>query len=276
MREDFVREIVLLLAGRRWNVAELTREKRLVEALRDISNALGSGECDTNSCDGCKYEMKYAATHALVALREYESDRQATSSASAGSGVTPLDSPARSEPFGWWDTFNECFYRDVKSAGLADRGGNTLIALYESQPAQVAGQNLDALVARLRIKILHYECDDTYYDCRSLYGQPCDCDADMLNEEREKAADMLERLVRERDECRKWHEGAREVAKMLTERAEAAELERDALKNTITNITMGRFAIKETVTGKELVAWDGDAAIDAAMPKPSGTKPDSA
>ena len=47
------------------------------------------------------------------------------------------DTPLTQMPFGWWDTFNECFYRDVKSAGKADRGGNTLIALYESPPTQV-------------------------------------------------------------------------------------------------------------------------------------------
>ena len=33
-------------------------------------------------------------------------------------------------PFGWWDTFNECLYRNESDAKLARDGGNEVIELF--------------------------------------------------------------------------------------------------------------------------------------------------
>ena len=47
-----------------------------------------------------------------------------------------------------------------------------------------------------------------------------------------------------------------EHARSLERRLAAAEKDNQVLKNTLTNITMGRFVIEDTVNGKNLTAWD--------------------
>lgn len=37
----------------------------------------------------------------------------------------------RGTPFGWWDIFNETFYRDERTAKFAEQGGNKIKPLYE-------------------------------------------------------------------------------------------------------------------------------------------------
>jgi len=102
--------------------------------------------------------------------------------------------------------------------------------------AQPAGGDL-ALVERLRAAEITERYDDSSlreeYRGKgrrvwSAHGwmYPGDVIIEANNLDPKEVADAIERLVRERDECRRWHEAAQMIAKMLTERTEDAE--RDA------------------------------------------------
>lgn len=68
--------------------------------------------------------------------------------------------------------------------------------------ADTTAEKVRELIARLRTKEPHHECEDCWYSCSQAEdccderrrGDPCDCGADSRNAQRREAADLIETL----------------------------------------------------------------------------------